>query len=170
MGLDTSHDCWHGPYSMFNRWRTWLASQIGVALQLQQGFGASFCRDEDFSKDDIEWLKNNGKYGIAAIVENLAMLKRPKQLGYLWWEDPQHEPLTILLWHSDCDGRIRWWECKPLAIRLTQIYRQTVGRDVLGHGGTDCRRGCYDSMRSATIRFAAGCLRAYKAREDVIFC
>lgn len=21
MGLDTSHDCWHGPYSQFMRWR-----------------------------------------------------------------------------------------------------------------------------------------------------
>lgn len=21
MGLDTSHDCWHGPYSMFHDWR-----------------------------------------------------------------------------------------------------------------------------------------------------
>lgn len=21
MGLDTSHDCWHGPYSMFMEWR-----------------------------------------------------------------------------------------------------------------------------------------------------
>lgn len=24
MGLDTSHDCWSGPYSMFMRWRCWL--------------------------------------------------------------------------------------------------------------------------------------------------
>lgn len=24
MGLDTSHDCWHGPYSQFMRWREWL--------------------------------------------------------------------------------------------------------------------------------------------------
>lgn len=24
MGLDTSHNCWHGPYSMFMRWRCWL--------------------------------------------------------------------------------------------------------------------------------------------------
>ena len=24
MGLDTTHDCWHGPYSMFMRWREQL--------------------------------------------------------------------------------------------------------------------------------------------------
>lgn len=24
MGLDTTHDCWHGPYSQFNRWREHL--------------------------------------------------------------------------------------------------------------------------------------------------
>lgn len=25
MGLDTSHDCWRGAYSAFNRWRRALA-------------------------------------------------------------------------------------------------------------------------------------------------
>ena len=29
MGLDTSHDCWHGPYSSFNDWRRQVASAAG---------------------------------------------------------------------------------------------------------------------------------------------
>jgi hypothetical protein len=29
MGLDTSHDCWHGAYSSFNRWRDKLAEVAG---------------------------------------------------------------------------------------------------------------------------------------------
>jgi hypothetical protein len=38
MGLDTSHDCWHGPYSSFNLWRTALADAIGVKLMSMDGF------------------------------------------------------------------------------------------------------------------------------------
>jgi hypothetical protein len=29
MGLDTSHDCWHGPYSYFRTWREDLTRCIG---------------------------------------------------------------------------------------------------------------------------------------------
>lgn len=29
MGLDTTHDCWHGPYSMFMRWRRELHRYVG---------------------------------------------------------------------------------------------------------------------------------------------
>jgi len=30
MGLDTSHDAWHGAYSAFMRWRTEIARCIDV--------------------------------------------------------------------------------------------------------------------------------------------
>lgn len=30
MGLDTSHDCWHGPYSSFNDFRTRIAADQGI--------------------------------------------------------------------------------------------------------------------------------------------
>ena len=29
MGLDTTHDCWHGPYSQFMKWRCWLHVHVG---------------------------------------------------------------------------------------------------------------------------------------------
>lgn len=29
MGLDTTHDCWHGPYGSFMRWRRELAEVAG---------------------------------------------------------------------------------------------------------------------------------------------
>lgn len=28
MGLDTTHDCWHGSYGSFNAWRIQLAKAI----------------------------------------------------------------------------------------------------------------------------------------------
>ena len=39
MGLDTSHNCWHGPYSSFNRFRKSLAEQIGINLDEYIGYG-----------------------------------------------------------------------------------------------------------------------------------
>jgi hypothetical protein len=30
MGLDTSHDCWHGPYSSFMSWRKAVAKAAGI--------------------------------------------------------------------------------------------------------------------------------------------
>ena len=42
MGLDTTHDCWHGPYSAFNRWRTKLCEVAGYGdLEEYAGFGGS---------------------------------------------------------------------------------------------------------------------------------
>ena len=43
MGLDTSHDCWHGPYSFFNNWRRAVAEAIGI---------------EDL---DLHWARHNAK-------------------------------------------------------------------------------------------------------------
>jgi hypothetical protein len=39
MGLDTSHNCWSGPYSSFNRFRFSLGHQIGIDLKDYQGYG-----------------------------------------------------------------------------------------------------------------------------------
>ncbi len=39
MGLDTTHDCWHGPYSHFNSWREAICRAAGYGdLRLRQGF------------------------------------------------------------------------------------------------------------------------------------
>jgi hypothetical protein len=42
MGLDTSHDCWHGPYSSFNQFRHALASCIGIDLKEYRGYGGNY--------------------------------------------------------------------------------------------------------------------------------
>ncbi len=38
MGLATSHDCWHGAYSAFARWRKRIAAAIGINLDSMEGF------------------------------------------------------------------------------------------------------------------------------------
>ncbi len=40
MGLDTTHDCWHGAYSAFMRFRQAIAKCIGIDdLMKMQGYG-----------------------------------------------------------------------------------------------------------------------------------
>jgi len=46
MGLDTSHDCWHGSYSGFHKFRTYLADLIGIKLGNMQGYAV---------KNPIKW-------------------------------------------------------------------------------------------------------------------
>ena len=38
MGLDVSHDCWHGAYSAFMRWRREIARVVGIDLMSMEGF------------------------------------------------------------------------------------------------------------------------------------
>ena len=45
MGLDTTHNCWHGPYSHFNNFRRWVAKQIGLNLDSMEGFGGDISFD-----------------------------------------------------------------------------------------------------------------------------
>lgn len=50
MGLDTTHDCWHGPYSYFNAFRAQIAKVVHIDLHAMYGFGGdvpwSSIRDE----------------------------------------------------------------------------------------------------------------------------
>ena len=39
MGLDTTHGCWNGAYSSFNKFRHDLANQIGINLDDYAGYG-----------------------------------------------------------------------------------------------------------------------------------
>ena len=49
MGLDTTHDCWHGAYSAFMRWRRKVCEVAGYGkLADYDGFGG----DQQFIHDD----------------------------------------------------------------------------------------------------------------------
>jgi hypothetical protein len=59
MGLDTSHNCWHGPYSSFNRFRKSLATQIGIDLDEYIGYGEKGTKDLTTIEHDIQPLLNH---------------------------------------------------------------------------------------------------------------
>ncbi len=59
MGLDTSHNCWHGSYSSFNRFRFSLAKQIGLDLSDYIGYGDKGTKYLESIEHDIMPLLNH---------------------------------------------------------------------------------------------------------------
>ena len=167
MGLDTSHDCWHGPYSAFMRWRTSLAHSMGIPYRLMQGLGVCHCDMKKVTEegckaiigsqwsDDAVWLKH--------LVEASSVVRQCP-----WSIDPA---IAELLSHSDCDGRIRWWNAGKIAIALGRFLRSPQGQSLRGHNARNPseKRADYDGTYEATKRFALGCAKAYRLREDVYF-
>ncbi len=156
MGLDTSHGCWSGPYSMFMKWRLFISSRVGIPLLLMEGF-YEYCWDGDdlnFDRDynAITRLNASG-HMYWKTLDGFKQLGKP-----ISWEMLKGDPLSILLMHSDCDDKIKWADCMPIAKRLGQILKRLPEE-----------RGTYNGEISATKRFIAGLKRAHKAHEDVLF-
>ncbi len=157
MGLDTTHDCWHGPYSMFMRWRIFIAKQVGIPLLLMEGFYKhQWTNNElDFDRDyySITRLNKSGQI-YWETLDGFSQLGKP-----ISWEMMESDPLTILLKHSDCDGKIKLIDCLPISFRLEQILKKIPHLD----------RGTYNGEISATKQFIAGLKKADCAHEDVLF-
>jgi hypothetical protein len=96
MGLDTSHDCWHGSYGSFARWRTELARAAGYPIRGDFGFDRP---DYELPWDMFELKNYQGE----------------------WDSPPGDDPLLYLLVHSDCDGVIHSEEGRQIADRLEQL-------------------------------------------------
>lgn len=94
MGLDTTHGCWSGSYSAFNRWRTELARAVGIELK--------------------------SMYGFARALDFCSACKQQLPTG-ISWDALKPDAIHILLNHSDCDGSIRWQDCEAIAARLEEV-------------------------------------------------
>ena len=101
MGLDTTHDCWHGPYSSFGRWR----NMIGVAA--------------GYELADHEYPAIGGKPCIIKTVKTPPNLTEQNFLGH--WDTPPDDPLLVLFAHSDCEGVIRCHDAARLADALDKL-------------------------------------------------
>ena len=97
MGLDTTHDCWHGPYSQFMRWRQWL----NLFIMTERGEAG----DEAARK-------------IGYMGATTAALEKAWADGH--YKD-QSVPINVLMAHSDCDGDIPAEVCEPLADALEAL-------------------------------------------------
>ena len=107
MGLDTTHDCWHGAYSAFSRWRNKLAEVAGYSFHIE---------DAVFKTVSVDWGHLQGN------------------LQGDWDETPS-DPLLILIAHSDCDGKIKPKQSKALAARLRELLPLLPDGDGGGHIG-----------------------------------
>jgi hypothetical protein len=155
MGLDTTHDCWHGSYTGFAHWRNDIARIIGWDIEdnSKVGSGASYVipegrvpeqappADEEVTTDGetytIHWSQgyNNSVW-----------------LGQ--WDNDPIDYLDVLMLHSDCEGIIPHRFLEGLCHRLM---------DIMGEQEPD------SWQRRATGQFCVGLIEAHNRGEDVGF-
>ena len=71
MGLDTTHNCWHGGYSGFNRFRYSLGYQIGIDLDDYLGYeGKKGKKLEDIDHDLMPLFNHSDCDGILTVEES----------------------------------------------------------------------------------------------------
>lgn len=59
MGLDITHECWHGSYSSFNSFRYDLGRQIGINLDHYAGYGGVGVKNLESIEHDLMPLFNH---------------------------------------------------------------------------------------------------------------
>lgn len=108
MGLDTSHNCWHGAYGSFSRWRAELARVAGYPVVAHPGLGESAY--------ELPWD-----------------MFEPENYQGEWDSPPGDDPLLYLLVHSDCDGVIHPEQGVHIAARLEQLLPLLDDAKSVGH-------------------------------------
>ncbi len=100
MGLDTTHNCWHGPYGAFARFRIRIAHAVGETVT-------------DDERAELElWYRDDFARGIGA--------------DGVWDENEPRDPVYVILCHADNEGTIYHRHTRPLADRLDGIRLNLV--------------------------------------------
>jgi hypothetical protein len=144
MGLDTSHGCWHGAYSAFNRWRDKLADAAGYTFS-EDKLGRRLVQ--------IDWGSIEAAIGADLFGRWASVPVR---------HDGTPDALIVLIAHSDCEGEIQVDMLTPLADRLEELIPLLV--DDAGAGGH-----IGGSYADATRQFVDGLREAAAAGEPVEF-
>jgi hypothetical protein len=153
MGLDLSHEAWHGAYSAFRRFRIGLAKAAGIPLGMMAEY-----------YDPV---------AMTAMVEQTpAALGSPGGMLRSWfeadaapylpisWDVLADDPLIVLLDHSDCDGEIDAADCGALADRIEELIPLLPKADDPGHIG---------NWEAKARQFVAGLRLAASRGEDIEF-
>ena len=156
MGLDCSHNAWHGAYGAFMRWREKLAEVAGLPpLTLMDGF---------YNKLDSRSLPSL-YHGVNTREPAFGPGSKP-HLSYLderlpiSWDCLKPSALHELLYHSDCDGEIAPDRCGPIADELEKLIPLLPAEVAGGHIG---------HWREKTQQFVDGLRRAAEAGEPLDF-
>lgn len=132
MGLDTTHDCWHGPYSQFARWRQWLNLFVMTERAKAGDKGAEAISHMGATAEAIDRAWNEGRY------------------------DDQSIPINVLMNHSDCDGEIPAEACGPLADALESLLEQMPERGIYDEKRPATERFIRGLRRAAAANEAVG--------------
>lgn len=147
MGLDVSHDCWHGAYSAFMRWRTKIAEVAGLPpLELMEGFYHPNYFSDPFARFDGQPLSFH-----AQEIQRRLPIK---------WDALKPNPLHELLYHSDCDGSIHYKKARGIADELEKLLPLLPDEIEPGHIG---------NWKVKTQYFIDGLRCAAKARQMIRF-
>ena len=101
MGLDTTHNAWHGSYMRFSKWRNEVAEIAGYSI-------VPF-----------------GRYRIPQPLLDWGKYTESNSMGE--WAETPADPLIVLLVHSDCDGLIMPQQALPLADALEALLPRMEG-------------------------------------------
>ena len=157
MGLDCSHNAWHGAYSAFMRWRKELAKVAGLPpLELMDGFYASL----DSNGPGIPTLYHGRNTKDPAFGPD----SRPHLADIddrlpISWDCLKPSPLHELLYHSDCEGEIAADKCEAIADALEELIPLLPEGEAGGLG----------VWRDKTALFVAGLRAAAAAGEPLGF-
>lgn len=149
MGLDCSHNAWHGAYSAFMRWRRMVAQVAGLPpLDLMEGFyqpltGRGLGVPTLYHGIHTNEPAYGGRPHLAELDDCL-----PIKWGCL-----KPSPLHELLSHSDCDGEIPAKRCESIAKALEVLVPLMPESDGGGHikNWRDKTQQFVDGLRAAAV-------------------
>jgi hypothetical protein len=148
MGLDTTHDAWHGAYSAFMRWREKLAEAAGLPpLRMMECFFVA--GNAPYDPSTMVYDKT-AKETVQRFLEGLPIK----------WECLKPDALHELLYHSDCEGDIPADRCAAIADSLERIMPNIPEGDGGGHIG---------NWKEKTQKFIDGLRKAAAANEPLEF-
>jgi len=158
MGLDCSHNAWHGAYGAFMRWRKMLAEVAGLPpLELMDGFYSKLGSKGPGIPTLYHGINTNepafgheSRPHLAEIDDHLP----------IQWDCLKPSPLHELLYHSDCDGEIAAENCGPIADALEALIPLLPDEQAGGHI-------CH--WREKTQQFVDGLRAAAAAGEALDF-
>ena len=140
MGLNISHGTFDRSYSTFHKFRTIVAHLSGFPpLELMEGF----YQNGDAMNDPFFMLKN--EFRISKIKERLPIK----------WDLFQHHPISELLYHSDCDGKISYGKAKKIGDHIRSLVEKLPEE--------------WKDWEGIFVQFSDGCDRAYSEKKPLIF-
>ena len=147
MGLDCSHDAFHGAYSAFNSFRQEICHAIGGS------YPPHWVRNADGTIT----LDNNG----------LPIYDRTLDEKMIYFGDDLDDEsgMYFFLCHSDCDGEISPEMCIKVADDLESILPKIEALSDQGRGHIQARGGYAEVLK----KFIAGCRLAAKNNEPLEF-